>query len=80
MYSSQRGFSDYLQPAASMHIQVTSQGQPILVTSSLTLEDPEVNHRPMVPPFDLWNFHLGLAACRLTVRFQIGSGWVWVQR
>jgi hypothetical protein len=46
-----------------MHLQVTSQGQPILVTSSLASEAPKVDRRPMTPPFDV----------RLAV-----SLWVWV--
>jgi len=64
-YPSQRGSGDYLQLAASMHLQVTSQGQPILVISlSVASEAPEVNRRPMAPPFDVRNFHLWLAAAR----------------
>jgi hypothetical protein len=52
-----------------MHLKVTSQGQPILGTS-LALEDPEVNSRPMAPPFDVGNFPVWLAA-------SLGV-WVWV--
>ena len=49
-YPSQRGSGDYLRPVASMHLQVTSQGQAILVTSSSA---SEVIRRPMTPPFDV---------------------------
>ena len=62
MYPSQRSFGDYLRPAASIHLHVTSQGQPILVTSSLALEDPEVNRGLMAAPLVVRNFHLRLAA------------------
>ena len=65
MYHSERGSGDYLRLAASMHLPVTSQGQPILVTSSSAAEDPEVGHRPMTPPFDVW---------------LVTSLWVWVPR
>jgi len=56
-----------------MHLQVMSQGQRVLVTSSLTVGDPELNRRPRASPFDVRNCHLWLAA-----RFQIASRWVWV--
>jgi len=47
-----------------MHLQVTSQGQPILVTSlSLASEAAEQDRRPTTPPFDV----------RL-----VTSQWVWV--
>jgi hypothetical protein len=49
----QRGFGNYLQPAASTHIQVTSQGQPVVVTSSSASKKPEVIWRPMTPSFDI---------------------------
>jgi len=71
MYPAQRSFGDYLRPAASMHLEVTSEGQRIVVTSPLASEDPEVNFHPMAPPFDGRNIHLQLAA-----RFQIASWWV----
>jgi len=32
-----------------MHLQVRSQGQPVLMTSYLALEDPEVMRGPMAP-------------------------------
>ena len=63
-YPTQRGFGDYLRPTASMHGQVPSQGQPILVTSlSFASEAPEVDRRPITPAFE--------------VRV-IASLWVWV--
>jgi hypothetical protein len=73
----QRCFGDYLRPAASMHLHVTSQTQAILVTSSLA---SEVIRLPMAHPFDYWNFHLRLVASRLALRFQIASWWEWVPR
>jgi len=56
------GFRNYLSAVASTHLQMTSQGQPILGTSSLALEAAEVCRHPMTPPFDFRNFQLWLAA------------------
>jgi hypothetical protein len=50
MYPSQRSSGNCLRPAASMHLQLMSQGQPILVSSSSA---SEVIRRPMTPPFDV---------------------------
>ena len=66
----QRCFGDFLQPADSMHLQVITHGQPILVTSSLA---SEVIPHPLASPFGVQIFHLQLA-----VTFQIPSSWVWV--
>ena len=49
----QRVFGDYLWPAASMPLQVMSQGQPILMTTSSASEAPEVIRRPITPLFDI---------------------------
>jgi len=72
-YPFQRGFGDFLRPVASMHPQVTTEGQPILMTSLfLASEDPEVNRRPVAHPFHVPNFHLRLVASLWV--------WVWVRR
>jgi hypothetical protein len=63
-----------------MHLEVISQGQPNVVTSSAASEGPEVNCRPMASPFDVRNFHLRLTDSRLAVRFQNASWWVCVPR
>jgi len=66
-YPFQHGSGDYLWLAASRHLHVTSQGQLILVASSLASEPPEVEHRATTPLFDVW----------LVVTVW---GWVWVPR
>jgi hypothetical protein len=73
MYPSQRGIGDCLWLEASMHLEVTSQGQQILVTSFLAWEDPEDNRHRMATLFDIRNFHLRFGVSRLAVRFQIAS-------
>jgi len=69
----QHGFDNYLRPAASMHLQVTSQCQPIFVTAYLASEHPAAKGQAMAPSLDVW-----LVASRLVVRFQIASWLVWV--
>ena len=70
----QRSSGVYIRLVASMYLQVTSQGQPILTISlSLASEDPEANRHPMAPPFNM-----RLVASHLAVRFQIATWWVWV--
>ena len=64
--TSQCGFGGYLLPAASMHLCVTSQSQPILVTSSLASEDSEVSCHPIATLFDVW-----LVIFQLALRLQI---------
>ena len=49
-YPSVRSSGDYLPPATSMHLQVTSQDLAILLTSSSA---SEVSRRPMNPQFDV---------------------------
>ena len=66
----QRGFGDYLRPAASMHLQLTSQGDQILVMSSSASSAPEGNRCPLTPPLDSQNFDLSFVA----------SLWVWIPR
>jgi hypothetical protein len=48
---------DYLWLAVSMHLQVTSQGQPNLLNLASASEDTEVN-RPITSQFDFRNFHI----------------------
>jgi len=63
--SCQCDFGDMLRPVASIHVQVTSQDHPILVTTSLASEALEIDCRPMTPQFDV----------RLVVALWV---WVWV--
>jgi len=60
--------SDYRWPAASILLQATSQGQRILVTSSLASEDPEVNCCSKTPVFVI-----SFGVSRMAVMFPIAS-------